>query len=81
VLRAIAGNKLVQSPKVSASEDFSDFQAVAPGFFFILGATPKGKTPATAAPSHSPAFDFDEDAMAVGAKALSALALDSLARK
>lgn len=81
VLRSIAGDKLVQSPKVSASEDFSDFQAVAPGFFFILGATPKGKTPATAPPNHSPAFDFDEDAMAVGAKALDALALDSLARK
>ncbi len=81
MLRAATGGKAVVIPKVSGSEDFSEFQKVAPGFFFILGATPKGKTAADAAPNHSPAFDFDEDAMAVGAKALGALALDSLARK
>ncbi len=50
------------------------------GFFFFLGATPKGKSPQEAAPNHSPLFDFDEDAMAVGAQALAALALDQLAR-
>ncbi len=54
--------------------------AVVPGFFFFLGATPKGKSPQEAAPNHSPLFDFDEDAMAVGAQALAALALDQLAR-
>ena len=81
VLRAVTGGKAMLIPKVSASEDFSEFQKVAPGFFFILGATPKGKNAADAAPNHSPAFDFDEDAMAVGAKALGALALDWLARK
>jgi len=66
-------------PKVSASEDFSEFQHEAPGFFYMLGAVPKGKTPATAAPNHSPLFDFDEDAMPVGVKSLAALALDYLA--
>lgn len=81
VLRAATGGKAVVIPKVSGSEEFSEFQKVAPGFFFILGATPQGKTAAEAAPNHSPAFDFDEDAMAVGANALGALALDSLARK
>ena len=81
VLRAATGGKVVLIPKVSASEDFSEFQKVAPGFFFILGATPKNKTAAAAAPNHSPSFDFDEDAMAVGAKALSALTLEAMARK
>lgn len=79
-LRAVTGDKVMIVPKSSGSEDFSEFQKAVPGFFFFLGATPKGKTPTTAAPNHSPAFDFDEDAMAVGAKALGALALDFLHR-
>ena len=67
-------------PKITASEDFSEFQKKAPGFFYSLGARPQGKTAATAAPNHSPAFDFDENAMPVGVRTLSALALDFLAR-
>ena len=79
-LRAVTGGTVTIIPKVSGSEDFSAFQKVAPGFFFFIGAPPKGKTATTAAPNHSPAFDFDEDMMAVGAKALGALALDFLHR-
>ncbi|MFT7722558.1 MAG: amidohydrolase [Roseateles sp.] len=77
VLQAATGGKAVQIPLVSGSEDFSDYQLQlkVPGFFFILGAPPKGRPPA---PNHSPLFDFDEDAMPVGAKALAALALDRL---
>ena len=48
--------------------------------YIVLGATPKGKTPATAAPNHNPAFDFDEGAMPVGAKTLAAMTLEYLAR-
>ncbi len=80
-LRTATGGKLMLIPKISASEDFSEFQNRVPGFFYILGALPAGKTPATAAPNHSPAFDFNEDAMPVGVRTLSALALDFLARK
>jgi metal-dependent amidase/aminoacylase/carboxypeptidase family protein len=36
--------------------------------------------PKDAVPNHAPAFHLDEDAMAVGAEALAALALDQLAR-
>lgn len=78
VLQAATGNKATVVPLVSGSEDFSDFQLAVPGFFFFLNAAPKGKSPP--APNHSPLFDFDEDAMPVGAKALAALALDQLAR-
>lgn len=81
VLRQATGGKAIVIPRVSASEDFSEFQKVVPGFFYILGATPPGKTPATAAPNHSPAFDFDEAAMPVGVKTLAALALDYLSRR
>lgn len=80
-LRAATGGKVMVIPKISGSEDFSEFQKKVPGFFYILGALPAGKTPATAAPNHSPAFDFNEDALPVGVRTLSALALDFLARK
>jgi amidohydrolase len=79
VLRAASGGKAIVIPKVPASEDFSEFLKEAPGFFYMLGAVPKGKTPQTAAPNHSPFFDFDEDAMPAGVKSLAALALDYLA--
>ena len=79
-LREATDNKVIIIPKITASEDFSEFQKKAPGFFYTLGALPPGKTAATAAPNHSPAFDFDENAMPVGVRTLSALALDFLAR-
>ncbi|MNL48541.1 hypothetical protein D3C87_1714080 [compost metagenome] len=68
-------------PKVSGSEDFSEFQKVAPGFFFFLGAPPKGKDFKTAPSNHSPLFDIDEDQLPVGARTLTALAVDFLQRK
>jgi amidohydrolase len=79
-LQEVTGGRAVVIPKISASEDFSEFQMQSPGFFFVLGAVPQGKTPATAAPNHSPQFDFDEGAMPVGVRSLAALALDYLAR-
>lgn len=68
-------------PKVSGSEDFSEFQKVAPGFFFFLGAPPKGKDFKTAPSNRSPLFDIDEDQLPVGARTLAALAVDFLQRK
>jgi amidohydrolase len=79
VLIAASAGKATVVPKIMASEDFSEFQKEAPGFFYMLGASPQGKTPQTAAPNHSPFFDFDENAMATGVKSLAALALDYLA--
>ena len=80
VLQKVTGGKATQTPKFMASEDFSEFQKLVPGMYIVLGATPKGKTPATAAPNHNPAFDFDEGAMPVGAKTLAAMTLEYLAR-
>lgn len=79
-LQAAAKGKVILMPKVSGSEDFSEFQKVVPGFFYFLGATPKGKSPASAPANHSPLFDFDEDAMPVGVRTLAGLALDFLQR-
>lgn len=77
VLQSVTGGKAVVLPLISGSEDFSEFQLKVPGFFFFLGAPPKGRKPES---NHSPRFDFDEDAMQLGAKALAALALDRLGR-
>lgn len=80
VLKKVSGGKAMQTSRLMASEDFSEFQKVVPGMYIILGAAPEGKTPATAAPNHNPAFDFDEGAMPAGAKALAAMTMEFLAR-
>ncbi len=80
VLKRVSGGKAMQTSRLMASEDFSEFQKVVPGMYIILGAAPEGKTPATAAPNHNPAFDFDEAAMPAGAKALAAMALEFMAK-
>jgi amidohydrolase len=79
-LKLAMGGKAAVVPKVAGSEDFSEFQKVVPGFFYFLGAPPKGKDPAKAAPNHSPQFDIDEDQLPVGARSLAALAVDFLQR-
>lgn len=70
--------KAVVSPKLSASEDFSEFQKKVPGMFFFLGSTSPDKDPKGAAPNHSPKFAIDEAALTVGARAMTALAIDFL---
>lgn len=80
VLKKVTGGKAMQTSKFMAAEDFSEFQKVVPGMYIVLGAPPAGKTPATAAPNHNPAFDFDEGAMPVGAKALAAMTMEYLAK-
>lgn len=79
-LKLATAGKAMIIPKVSGSEDFSEFQKVAPGFFFFLGAPPKGKDFKTAPSNHSPLFDVDEDQLPVGARTLAALAVDFLKR-
>ncbi len=80
VLKKVTNGNAQEASKFMASEDFSEFANAVPGMYVVLGAAPEGKTPATAAPNHSPFFDFDEKAMPVGAKAMAAMALDFLAR-
>lgn len=80
-LKLAMGGKTMVIPKVSGSEDFSEFQKVAPGFFYFLGAPPKGADFNKAPPNHSPMFDVDEDQLPVGARSLAALAVDFLQRK
>ncbi|MDP3230003.1 MAG: amidohydrolase [Acidovorax sp.] len=80
-LKLAVGGKAMIIPKVSGSEDFSEFQKVVPGFFYFLGAPPKGVEFSKAPSNHSPLFDIDEDQLPVGARTLAALAVDFLQRK
>jgi amidohydrolase len=77
-LKQVTGGKAVLAPKLSASEDFSEFQKKVPGMFFFLGSTDLKKDPKVAAPNHSPKFEIDESALAVGTRAMTALTLDYL---
>lgn len=79
-LKLATGGKTMVIPKVSGSEDFSEFQKVTPGFFYFLGAPPKGVDFNKAPSNHSPLFDIDEDQLPVGARTLAALAVDFLQR-
>jgi amidohydrolase len=77
-LKQATHGKAVLAPRLTASEDFSEYQKKVPGMFFFLGATAPGKDPSAAAPNHSPKFEIDEAALAVGARTMTALALDYL---
>lgn len=81
VLRKVAGGMAMEGPKLMATEDFSEFSRQVPSLYLTLGAPPAGKTPATAAPNHSPAFDFDEGVMPLGARAMAAMALEFLNKR
>ena len=71
------GRAIVGDPSTTA-EDFSLYQQKVPGMFVFLGITPPGTTREQAAPNHSPRFFVDEDALPVGVRLLSELALDYL---
>jgi amidohydrolase len=81
-LRRTTGEaNVVIIPKNTASEDFSAYQKVVPGFFFHLSARPKDLPPEKIGPNHSPLFIMDEAAFKIGVKALTNLTLDYLSGK
>ncbi len=62
--------------KVMGTEDFSFYQNVVPGFFYLIGITPKGKE--SPAANHSPLFYVDETGLLLGVRSLANLAVDFL---
>lgn len=64
----------------TTAEDFSVYREQAPSLFFWVGITPPDRDPATAAFNHSPLFYVDEAGMAVGTRAMLAVATDYLQR-
>jgi amidohydrolase len=78
VLERAADGRVVKGRLSGASEDFSEFAKVVPGFYFYLGITPQGQDPAMAAPNHSPVFFVDESALVVGTRTMAFLAANFL---
>ena len=76
VLRRVVGadNVGIVPPEASA-DDFSFFLREIPGFYFKLGAVNKANT---SGGHHTPTFRADDEAIPVGVRAMTAVALDAL---
>ena len=75
LIETVGEGKVETVPLSTIAEDYAQFANRVPGFYFFVGATPAGKDPATAPANHSPEFFLDEGALALGARALLAVAL------
>jgi len=81
-LRWAARDKRVEErPLITGAEDFAHYQERIPGVYFILGVNREGVSSSDAASNHSPHFFVNEDALMVGVRALSRLAIDFLERE
>ena len=65
-------------PKITASEDFSAYQKVIPGFFYHLSGRPGNMPAEKIGPNHSPMFVLDEAVLKIGVRSLASLTLDYL---
>lgn len=79
-LQAIAGSSKVELvPASTGAEDFAYFAQKVPGFYFEVGALPKGM-PAGTIRHHTPTFQVDESSFIYGVKALCHLTVDYMSR-
>ena len=74
--KAVGDANVVEMGLVMGAEDFSFYAREVPGFFFFVGATPKGEDAAKAPSNHSPEFFLDEEALKIGTRAMLQLVLD-----
>jgi amidohydrolase len=78
-LERIYGKDFIsEAPRVTGAEDFSFFQNEIPGFYFFIGARPRGIPRDQAVVNHSPKFFVDEGALLPGVRAMTSLAADYL---
>ncbi|NLB13350.1 MAG: amidohydrolase [Gammaproteobacteria bacterium] len=73
-----AGN-VVEVPRYTIAEDFSQSANVAPGLYFFVGTTPPGQALESAPMNHSPHYAPDEAALDIGVRAMLQATLDFLA--
>ncbi len=79
LIRVAGADRVAHPLPRTGSEDFGHYSQRIPGFYFWLGVRPPGVREEDAASNHSPRFFVDEDALRLGVRAMSALALDYLA--
>jgi amidohydrolase len=78
-LRSVVGDQLVNPLPQMVSEDFAYYQQRIPGFYFFLGVANPAKH--ITAMWHTEYFDLDEDALAIGTRAMATVVSDYLHRK
>ena len=74
--KAVGAQNVVEMDLNMGAEDFSFYAREVPGFFFFVGATPKGRDALKAPSNHSPEFFLDEEALKVGTRAMLQVLLD-----
>jgi amidohydrolase len=76
--RAVGKDDVREISLQTTAEDFAHYAGRVPALFFWVGVTPRDRDPALAPFNHSPLFYVDEAGMAVGMRALLAVAVDYL---
>ena len=74
--KSTGAKNVVLVPAETGAEDFSFFANEVPGFYFYVGALPKGKDPEASAPHHTPEFYLDESGFITGVNAMVNLVVD-----
>jgi amidohydrolase len=74
--KAIGKENLINAEWTTGAEDFSEYRAKAPAFFFFVGGMPKGMDPKNAFPHHTPDFFIDDSRLDVGIKAFANIVFD-----
>jgi amidohydrolase len=76
--RVAGAGRVHEMALITAYEDFAHYAQKVPGLFFFVGVTPEGQDVETAPAYHSDYFYIDEEALAVGLRALSETAMSYL---
>ena len=78
LVSAVGAENVVDVGLNMGAEDFSYYAREVPGFFFFVGATPRGQDALKAPSNHSPEFFLDESALDVGLRSMLQVSLDYL---
>jgi len=79
LVKAAGAGNLVEVPRYTIAEDFSQFANVVPGLYFFVGTTPQGQPLESAPMNHSPQYAPDESALDLGVRAMLQATVDFLA--
>ena len=76
-LKKVAGeNNVIVMKATTGGEDFSYYQELVPGFYYVLGGMTPGNTEVF--PHHTPDFIIDESGLLLGVKTLTQITFDFL---
>lgn len=73
---AVGAKNVIEMDLIMGAEDFSYLANAVPGFFFMVGSTPRGEDASKAPSNHSPEYFLDEEALKVGTRGMLQVLLD-----